>query len=76
MTNNRKARYFTYVGSHDGAIRMGQHWVRAKSLNRIDKSGMIRWQGVPSEALDRALNDPVVVEAVALIPGRRIKKGG
>jgi hypothetical protein len=55
---------------------MGQYWVRAKNLHRIDKKGMIRWQGVPSEALDRALNEPVSVEAADLIPGRRIKKGG
>jgi len=55
---------------------MGQSWVRANNLHRIDKTGMIRWQGVPSEALSRALTEQDPTEAEELIPGRRLKKGG
>lgn len=60
--------YFTYIGSFDGAIKIGGRWVRANGLNRINKTGWTRWSGPPSPAIAKATKEQKPAEAVELFP--------
>lgn len=62
-------RYFTFVGSCDGAIKIGRRWVRAVELNRIDKTGWKRWQGPASPAIAKAIKSQPPTQAAELFPG-------
>lgn len=65
---NRQAKYYSMIGSHEGAIKIGRAWIHVTDLNRIDKSGWIRWQGPPSEALTKAMREKSItaVEVIQL----------
>jgi hypothetical protein len=69
---NRKANYFSFVGSFDGAVKVAGRWIRIKELNRIHKEDWTRWQGPPSPALARALQEPKALHAHELFPERII----
>lgn len=68
MTSNRQAKYYTPPGSYDGLIKIKRQWVRAKELNRIDKTGWVRWQGPPSDRMRKVLQGSVVLGARELFP--------
>ena len=55
--------FFSYVGSYEGAIKIGGKWVRFKNLNYVNKAGWIRHQGPPTAALEVALKNPVALDA-------------
>lgn len=73
MKGNRLSNYYSEVGSFRGAIKIGNKWIAAKDLNRIDKSKMCRWQGPPSAALSRAM-EKLPIRAEQLLPHLAIKK--
>jgi hypothetical protein len=50
-------KYFTFVGSYDGAVKIKGHWVRCVELNRIDKTGWERVHPTPA-ALKAARERP------------------
>lgn len=69
---NRRAKYYSEVGSYRGVIRTGKgrKWVSVFDLNRINKSDWIRWQGPPSEAIIRAMKEKPI-RADILYPERK-----
>ncbi len=74
MKGNKLSNYYSEVGSHRGAIKIGNKWIAAKDLNRIDKRKMYRWQGSQSAALSKAMKK-LPVSADKLLPHLAIKKG-
>ncbi len=54
-TWNRRANYYTEIGSYSGAVKLKGKWVRAQHLNCTNKEGWIRWAGPPSPAIQAAL---------------------
>lgn len=60
--------YFTFVGSYDGAIKVGGKWIRATGLNCIDKTGWKRHQGPPNKAILMAIKTTPSIEAKSLFP--------
>lgn len=68
---NRKAKYYTPPGSYDGCVRIKTQWYRVTALNRIDKTGWVRWQGPPSRKMDEALKCCMAFESTVLFPERR-----
>lgn len=67
-TTNRQANYYAPYGSYDGTIKIQGQWIRATGLNRINKTGWIRWQGPPSETIILALKNQKSTSAVELFP--------
>jgi hypothetical protein len=65
---NSDANYYSFVGSYDGAVKIGGQWVRAVELNRIDKSHWRRWTGPPSRAILRAVKFGQPTQATELFP--------
>lgn len=58
---NKKANYFSFVGSYHGAVKIKSKWIKAMNLNYINKSNWIRWQGPPSKAIQTALNKKNII---------------
>jgi hypothetical protein len=48
-------------------------WIAVKDLNRIDKTGMQRWQGPPSKAISTAMKEQIPIRADLLLYKRKIK---
>lgn len=71
---NREAKHFTFIGSFDGAIKIRGRWVRAVELNRIDKTGWVRWAGPPSAAIVKAMKNGPPTQAYELFPHLAIKE--
>ena len=71
--SNRRAKYFSFVGSYEGVIKIKGKWIRAIELNRIHKEDWIRWQGPPSPAIIRAVKTGEPFQATLLFPERRIE---
>ena len=69
---NRKAQYYSMVGSNDGLIMNPTECMRVKDLNRIYKHDWIRWQGPPSKAMSKALKNAIIFPAAQLYPDRKI----
>ncbi len=68
---NRRANYYTPYGSYDGCVKIGGRWLRTSELNKIDKTGWVRWQGPPSPAMVKALREQPPVPATDRFPGLR-----
>lgn len=47
-------KYFSFVSSYEGAVFVGGRWKGIMNLNYIDKSGWVRHQGPPSDAMKKA----------------------
>ncbi len=62
-------KYFSYVGSYRGAVRLKGRWVPVTDLNRIDKTDWVRHQGPPTPAMQRALRGQPI-NACDLFPNR------
>jgi len=62
--SNAKARYFSLIGSYEGVIKvrvgLNQRWVHVTDMNRIDKTGWVRWQGPASKRISEVLREPSV----------------
>lgn len=69
-----KPKYFSYVGSYEGAIQVNEKWVRVKNLNHINKTGFDRHQGPPTKQIEAALKQKVVLNAADLYPHLIVKK--
>jgi len=72
--SNVNAKYYTPPGSYDGLVRLFSGWARVTELNRIDKTGWIRWQGPPSEAMRQALRMDRFMRAPERFPERLVKE--
>ena len=63
MKTNKDARWYKVVGGDFGAVKIGRRWERYSCLyclrNAIDFDAIARlcWQGPPSEAIVRAMNE-------------------
>jgi len=70
---NRTADYYSEVGSYRGTVKKYGMWIAVKDLNRIDKTGMQRWQGPPSKAISTAMKEQIPIRADLLLYKRKIK---
>lgn len=61
--NNEQAIYYTPPGSYDGLVKIQGRWRRVNELNRIDKTGWVRWQGPPTRAMLKALRSETIAFA-------------
>lgn len=68
---NRDANYYHVIGLDDGLVKLGGRWLRVTGLNRIDKTGWVRWQGPPTRAMEKALREQPPVPATERFPGLR-----
>lgn len=66
-------KYFSYVGSYEGAVEIKGKWIRIKNLNYIEKTDWIRHQGPPTKKIELALKDSTVYDARDLFPYLEIK---
>lgn len=73
MSTNRTAEYYSEVGSYSGVIKKYGTWLAVTDLNRIDKTGMQRWQGPPSKAISKAMKEQIPIRADLLLYKRKIK---
>jgi len=69
---NRTAKYFSYVGSYDGFVKLIKNWVPVRELNRIDKSDWQRWSGPPSTAMKNSHKKYKTMDAAWMYPERVI----
>lgn len=69
-----KRKYFSYIGSYEGAVQVKEKWTRVKDLNYIDKTSWERHQGPPTKKIQDALNQDVAWKAIDLFPYLEIKK--
>jgi hypothetical protein len=67
--------FHSEIGSWRGAIKKGGRWISVKDLNRVQKTGWVRYQGPPSPALEKAMNQPPVdaVVVVKAMGGRMLQ---
>lgn len=65
-------KYFSLVGSYDGAILKNNRWIRVKNLNQIDKTEWKRHQGPATLAIARAIGRPIAIEAAVLFSDLKI----
>jgi hypothetical protein len=63
---NKYPKYYSEVGSYQGAIKLDNRWQRAKNLNYLSRALWIRWQGPPSKAIIKALNGSNIIDAKEL----------
>ena len=56
------------LGPGMDAIKIKGRWVRAIELNRIDKTGWVRWAGPPSAAIVKAIKSGAPTQAYELFP--------
>jgi hypothetical protein len=50
-------KYFSFVGSYEGGIKIKNQWVHAVNLNYINKSKWKRHQGSLTPAMSRCLRE-------------------
>ena len=62
--SNRTANYYKEIGGYRGAIKRGGRWMGVHDTRRISKVGIIRWQGPPSIAIQKAMNVKLKKEVV------------
>ena len=65
---NKKANYYSPVGSYDGVVKWQGSWIRVSGLNRINKNGWTRWQGPPSKAICKAMRYQYSIRVDLLFP--------
>jgi hypothetical protein len=61
-------KYYSFVGSYDGAVKIKRRWTRVVELNRIDKTGWDRVQGPCPEAVAHAVKTQPPQKATVLFP--------
>lgn len=55
MNENKKADYYSEVGSYRGAIKHLDQWISVNQLNLINKNRLVRWQGPPNQSIINAM---------------------
>jgi hypothetical protein len=63
LNANYNANYYGVVGSYRGAYKVGRKWIGVREFNRhseLKPKPLRRWQGPPSSAILRALQNPEV----------------
>jgi hypothetical protein len=61
------SNYYQAIGSDDGLVKVHGRWIRIRGLNRIHKSGWVRWQGPMTSAMEKGKD---VVDAIDFFEGR------
>ena len=70
MKTNKQANYYKVCGGYFGAAKIKGRWIRFKNCCYVNLSGLIRWQGPPSKAIDKAMKTQKPIDARELWPYR------
>jgi len=68
--NNKNADYYKVVGGYFGAVKIKGRWIRFKNCCYCNLSGLIRWQGPPSKAIDKTMKTQQAIDARQIWPDR------